>query len=243
MNNEMPVKKRSLPNYTKDEEKFHVFSHAFGVLFGIAMIVIVSLYHENTVQLVAGVLFGLSLVVLYAMSCTYHALSPEGEELKDKEHFQVVDHCSIPILITGTYIPFAMCVLEPAKPGFGWTLLIIVCVLACAITILNIIDLDRFKVFTMIGYFLMGGSLLIGSDILINLLTVEGFILFVAGGLAYIIGAIFYGIGGKNKKWIHSIIPELGGKNKKWMHSVFHVFCILGSVLHCVCVYLYVFQY
>lgn len=48
---------------------------------------------------------------------------------KNKKIFQVVDHCSIPILISGTYVPFALCVLEPAKPGLGWTLFGVVCII------------------------------------------------------------------------------------------------------------------
>jgi hemolysin III len=81
----------------------------------------------------------------------------------------------------------------------------------------------------MIGYFLMGGSLLIGSNILINALTREGLAVFLAGGATYAIGTVFYRLG--------------GGMRIKWMHSIFHVFCILGSVLHCFCVCMYVFKY
>lgn len=228
MSVETSARKSTLPVYSEGEEIFNISSHAFGVLFGIGTIIAISLYYQNTTQLVSGILFGLSLIILYVMSCTYHGLSSQGAEREAKKDFQIVDHCSIPILITGTYIPFALCVLEPTRPGLGWMLLGAVCVVACIIITLNVIDLNRFKVFTMIGYFLMGGSLLLVSDIFIGSLTGEGFALFIAGGVAYSIGAIFYGI---------------GGKSKKWMHSIFHVFCILGSALHCVCICLYVFQF
>ena len=46
-------------------------------------------------------------------------------------------------------------------------------------------------------------------------LTLPGFLLLLAGGITYTIGAVLYGIGGK----------------VKWMHSVFHVFVVLGSAL------------
>jgi hemolysin III len=229
MNNEMSIKKHRLPIYSEGEEFFHVCSHAVGILSGIGMIVTVSLFYQNISQLVSGVVFGLSLIILYAVSCTYHGLSTRGAELEDKKSFQVVDHCSIPLLIAGTHAPFALCILEPAKAGFGWTLFGVACVIACTVTVLNVIDLDRFKVITMIGYFLMGGSLLVGSDILITALTWKGFAIFLAGGAAYSIGAIFYKLG--------------DGMKIKWMHSVFHVFCILGSILHLICICLYVFQY
>jgi len=74
MNAEITAKKCNLPFYSEGEEIFHVASHAFGVLYGIAMISIVSLNHQNATQLISGVLFGLSLIILYAVSCTYHGL-------------------------------------------------------------------------------------------------------------------------------------------------------------------------
>ena len=43
-------------------------------------------------------------------------------------------------------------------------------------------------------------------------------------GIAYTIGAILYGI----------------GKKHKYMHFVFHLFVLLGSILHFLCIYLYV---
>lgn len=222
------VSERRLPSYSQGEEIFNVVSHAVGVLLGIDMIIKNITLHQNTIQLVTGCLFGLSLVILYSVSCTYHGLSPEGKELEEKKKFQVVDHCSIPILIIGTYIPFALAVVEPLDPGLGWTLLGIVTLVGGTIIALNAIDLERFKVITMIGYFLMGGSMLFASNLLISGLTDTGFHLFLGGGVAYSIGAIFYG---------------LGGKKKKWMHSVFHVFCILGSLLHYYCICIYVFGY
>lgn len=229
MNSRVSVKKRSLPFYSEGEETLNVVSHAIGVLIGISMVVTISQYHQNTTQLVSGILFGFSLIILYAMSCTYHGLSRQGAELEDKKKLQVVDHCSIPMLITGTYIPFALCIIEPARPGLGWTLLGIVCTLACIVTVLTIIDLERFKAFIMVGYFVMGGSLFVGAEILFNALTPEGFTLFLVGGATYAIGAIFYRLGGYMRM--------------KWMHSVFHFFCLFGSLLHYFCICLYVFKY
>ena len=49
-----------------------------------------------------------------------------------------------------------------------------------------------------------------------------GFRLLLAGGIAYTVGAVLYGLGIK----------------MKWMHSVFHIFVVLGSILQFLCVYL-----
>ena len=61
-------------------------------------------------------------------------------------------------------------------------------------------------------------------NVIIELLTMKGFILLLAGGLVYTIGAIFYGL----------------GKKHKWMHSVFHIACIVASTLQFFCILLYV---
>ncbi|MDR1643848.1 MAG: hemolysin III family protein [Clostridiales bacterium] len=180
MNSDLTENRGSLPNYSEGEEIFHVCSHAVGVLLGIGMMITVLVCYQNTFQLISGVIFGLSLIILYSVSCTYHGLSAKGPELEDKKNFQVVDHCSITLLIIGTQAPFALCILESAKSGFGWAIYGAVCAIACPVIILNILDLNRFKAVTMIGYFLMGGCLLVGMDILIPALTWQGFALFMA---------------------------------------------------------------
>ena len=52
-----------------------------------------------------------------------------------------------------------------------------------------------------------------------------GTLLLVAGGVAYTLGAIIYGIGSKHR----------------YFHSVFHFFVLAGSILHFFALYLYVF--
>ena len=54
-------------------------------------------------------------------------------------------------------------------------------------------------------------------------LTEPGFYLLLAGGIAYTIGAVLYGIGSK----------------KKWMHSIFHIFVVLGALLQFLSIFLY----
>ena len=54
-------------------------------------------------------------------------------------------------------------------------------------------------------------------------LTSPGFGYLLAGGIAYTIGAVLYGIGAK----------------KRWMHSIFHIFVVLGSFLQFLAILLY----
>lgn len=90
--------------------------------------------------------------------------------------------------------------------------------------ILNAIDLKKYKIFSMICYLGMGWAIIFKVNLLPKLLPTNGLILLIAGGIAYTIGAILYGV----------------GKKHKWMHSIFHLFILLGSLLHFFCILFYV---
>ena len=90
--------------------------------------------------------------------------------------------------------------------------------------VLNAIDLKKYKKFSMICYLGMGWAIIFKASLLPVLLPTSALVLLVAGGIAYTIGAILYGV----------------GKKHKWMHSVFHLFILLGSLLHFFCILLYV---
>ena len=177
--------------------------------------------HHNVYGVVSSAIFGTTLVILYTMSSIYHGLN---EKLKAKKVFQVIDHCSIFLLIAGSYTPFALCTLREYNPTTGWTIFGIIWGLAVLGIVLNAIDLKRYKVFSMICYLVMGWCIIIKGSLLPVLLGTTGFVLVLGGGIVYTIGAILYGL----------------GKKKKWMHSVFHLACVLGSLLHFLCILLYV---
>ena len=218
------LKDRILPAYSKGEEIFNMVSHIVGATIGIVAIVLCSVIaaiHHNGYGVVSGVIFGISLVVLYTMSSIYHGLRPT---CKAKKVFQVIDHCTIYFLIAGSYTPFALCTLREANPVLGWTIFGIIWGLAILGIILNAIDLKKFQKFSMICYLGMGWAIIFKASLLPVLLPTSALVLLVAGGIAYTIGAILYGV----------------GKKHKWMHSVFHLFILLGSLLHFFCILLYV---
>lgn len=218
------LNERILPTYTKGEEIFNMVSHIVGAVMGIAALVLCVIFaavHGNVYGVVSSAIFGTTLVILYTMSSIYHGLN---EKLKAKKVFQVIDHCSIFLLIAGTYTPFALCTLREYSAATGWTIFGIIWGLAILGIVLNAIDLKRYKVFSMICYLVMGWCIIIKGSILPVLLGMAGFILVLSGGIVYTIGAILYGV----------------GKKKKWMHSVFHLACVFGSLLHFLCILLYV---
>ena len=215
---------RILPTYTKGEEIFNMVTHIVGGAMGIVALVlctIMAAIHKNPYGVVSSVIFGVSMVILYTMSSIYHGLN---KELKSKKVFQVLDHCSIFLLIAGSYTPFALCTLREYNTALGWIIFGVIWFFAILGIVANSIDLKKFKVFSMICYLAMGWCIIVKINILPELLGTIGFVLLVAGGIIYTIGAILYGL----------------GKKHKYIHSLFHIFICIGNLLHFLCILLFV---
>ena len=206
---------RILPTYTKGEEIFNMVSHIVGASLGIVAIVlgvIFSSIHGNGYGIASSIVYGITLLLLYTMSSIYHGLKPT---VKAKKVFQVIDHCSIFLLIAGTYTPFTLCTLREYDHNIAWLIFAIIWGLAILGIVLNSIDLKKYKKFSMICYLVMGWCIIVRVDVIIATLGTAGFTLLLLGGIIYSIGAIFYGI----------------GKKRKWMHSVFHLACVLRKFI------------
>ena len=218
------LKDRILPTYTKGEEIFNMTSHIVGAVLGVVATVLCIVFaaiNGNVYGVVSGAIYGVTMIILYTMSSIYHGLSPKRYS---KRVFQVLDHCSIFLLIAGSYTPFALCTLREDNPIIGWTIFGIIWGVAILGIVLNSIDIKKFKVFSMICYLIMGWCIIIKINLLPELLGMPGFILLLAGGISYTIGAVLYGI----------------GKKHKYAHSIFHLFILLGSLLQFLCILLYV---
>ena len=62
------------------------------------------------------------------------------------------------------------------------------------------------------------------STDLVKIIGKPATLLLVFGGISYTVGAIFY----------------MFGKKVKYFHSIFHVFVDIGSLLHFLCILLYI---
>ena len=215
---------RVLPTYTRGEEIFNMTSHIVGAGFGVIVLVIcviVSAIKNNGYGIASSIIYGITMILLYTMSSIYHGLSPK---LKAKKVFQILDHCSIFLLIAGTYTPYALCTLRTYDSATGWGIFAITWIMAIIGITLNAIDLKRYNVFSMICYLVMGWCIIFKINILPQLLGITGFVLLVSGGIVYTIGAILYGL----------------GRTKKYMHSMFHLCICIASVLQFLSIVFYV---
>lgn len=131
------------------------------------------------------------MILLYTMSSIYHGLSAR---IKGKKVLQILDHCSIFLLIAGSYTPFTLCSLMQDNPVTAWIIFGVIWGAAIIGIILNSIDLKHFKKFSMACYLLMGWCIIFKFPALPGLIGTNGCILLVAGGLVYTLGAVLYGV-------------------------------------------------
>lgn len=214
---------RTLPDYTRAEERFNMISHIVGGGMGIAatvLCVVAAALEGNGYGVVSGAIFGGSMVALYTISSVYHGLHGGT----GKKVMQILDHCTIYFLIAGTYTPFCLCTIRQHDPALGWGTFGFVWALAVVGIVLNAIDLKRFQKVSMVLYLGMGWCIILTGKLIVQLLGGAGFALLVGGGVAYTVGAVFYGLGHK----------------RRYIHSVFHLFCLVGSGLHILCILFYV---
>ena len=208
------LKDRELPDYTRGEEIMNTLTHIVGAVLGVVALVTCILQaasHGNVWGVVGSCIYGASLIALYCVSSIYHGMRPGTA----KKVMQIIDHCTIYFLIAGSYTPIVLSALRPVYPGLAWGLLGFVWTLAIVAVVLTAIDLKKYNVFSMICYVGIGWAVLPFMKQTLQVLTMPGFLLLLLGGIAYTVGAVLYGIGGK----------------VKWMHSVFHIFVVLGSGL------------
>lgn len=213
---------RVLPDYSQAEELTNMITHIVGAAVGLAALVACILraaLRGNGMGIVSCAIYGTACVALFTISSVYHGLKPS----MGKKVMQVVDHCAIYFLIAGTYTPVALSALRPVYPGLGWGLFGFQWGLALAACVLTAIDLKKYNAFSMCCYIGMGWAVLPFWRQTRAVMGSAGFALLLAGGIAYTIGSVLYGLGSK----------------RRWMHSVFHVFVVLGAAFQAAAVLLY----
>lgn len=208
------LKDRLLPKYSLSEELVNAISHGIGALFGImvlVMCIVKSVQSQSTLSLIGSIVYGVCMIILYTISSVYHALVPGT----GKKVLQVLDHCSIYILIAGTYTPILLTGFIPHSPVIGWGLLGLQWGVGIFAIVLNAIDLNRFSIFSYTAYIVMGWSIVLVAPQAMALIDHRALLCILLGGISYTVGAILYAIGSK----------------RPWFHSVFHFFVLFGSIL------------
>lgn len=202
------------------EEIANTITHGFGLalaVVGLIVLVAMAIMNGDAMYIAASAIYGVSMVLLYAASTCYHgARSPQ---VKRALHF--ADYAGIYLLIAGTYTPFVLVTFNGS--AFGWTLFATVWTLAITFIILRALIGNRYRPLWVVSFLLMGwmGAVAIGP--LFSLIGWGAVALILGGGLAYSVGVIFFAS--------HRIPHN---------HAIWHVFVMMGSILHFAAVVIYV---
>jgi hemolysin III len=216
----MSLKKIELHKYSLAEELISSISHGVGALLAVAALVVavvLAAIYNNARCVVSVAIYGASLILLYTNSTIYHALRPNA----GKKVFRIIDHCSVFLLIAGTYTPFTLVTL---RGSVGWTLFGVIWGAAVLGIALNAVDMKKFAKFSMVCYLLMGWAIIFAVKPLLAHMAAGGLILLIVGGAFYTFGAVLYVI----------------GRRKKYIHSVWHFFVLAGSIAHYFSILFYV---
>lgn len=215
------MKKITIPKYNLCEELINAISHGLGVALGIVALVLTIVFsakNHSAIGVVSSCIYGTTMIIMYLNSCLYHAFSPK---LKAKKVFRVLDHCDIYLFIAGCYTPYCLCLIGG---GRGWIIFSVIWISALIGVLLNAIDLEKFQIPSTIMYLVMGWMIVFSYSSIKSVLALPGLILLIAGGVAYTVGAVLYGIGAK----------------RRYFHSVFHFFVLAGSILQFLSILIYV---
>jgi len=213
------MKKISNPKYSKKEEKLNVLTHAFGLIMsivGLPFLLLKSLQYNGFWKPLSIIIFGVSLIVLYAASTFYHA----SKDSKLRRKLNIFDHAAIYILIAGTYSPFTIIILDGS---LGWLIFSCTWVFAFVGIILKFFFTGRYDKLSTAMYILMGWQIILAIKPLMNAFSINGLKFLFAGGVFYTVGALLYST-----------------KKITYNHAIFHVFVLLGSTSHFICIYKYI---
>lgn len=224
-NNKKKKGKKPEKVYSPEEERLNIATHIFGAavcgVFGVLMIIKASLgasrgeYGGSAV--VGAAVFTFSLLLTYVMSAIYHGCRPGSTARAVMRRF---DHCSIAVLIAGSYLVYTIVGLinrgtdQPADTVWGIIIASVVGALAVVVIALNGVSVEKFRIFTLAAYIVMGWMVVVRIYHLVLAIGVPAFLLLLAGGIAYTAGVPFYKI---------DKIP--------FNHAIWHMFVLAGSVL------------
>jgi hemolysin III len=192
-------------------ERFNSISHLVGAalaVLGSGLLIVTAARLGDPWKIVSFSIYGAMLVALYVASTLYHSVRGRAKTILQK-----FDHCSIYLLIAGSYTPFALVSL---RGPWGWSLLGAVWTLAVVGILQEIWFAKGARVLSLVIYLLMGWLALVAVTPLWEALTPLGFAWLVAGGALYTVGIIFY----------------VADQRIRHGHGVWHLFVLGGSSCH-----------
>ncbi|TAN30043.1 MAG: hemolysin III family protein [Castellaniella sp.] len=199
-------------------ERFNSISHLVGAVLaviGMVLLIVLGARAGDPWKVVSFSVYGTMLLCLYLASTLYHSLQGRARRVWCK-----FDHCSIYLLIAGSYTPFTLVSL---RGPWGWSLFGTVWGLALVGIIQEIWIAHGKRLLSLALYVLMGWLAAIAAPPLLQALG-RGFLWLAGGGVVYTAGILFYM---NDHRWRHA-------------HGIWHLFVLVASALQYVAVLGYV---
>jgi hemolysin III len=200
------------PKFSVGEEIANSVTHGVGALLsllGTAVLLYRAIRGEGTgIHIASFAIYGAGLFLLHLSSTLYHALHHPGA----KRVFWVFDHCSIYLLIAGTYTPFLLLSLWGR---WGATLLATIWGLTILGIVFKSLYIGRLRKTSVGLYILMGWLIVVAARELWLKVPHKALVYVAVGGLLYTVGVVFYG-------W----------KRMPYHHMIWHLFVLGGSACH-----------
>lgn len=190
-------------------------THGAGAGLALLGTLLLLLNARNFMQVFSFSVYGVSMIALYTSSTLYHCLRTG---IPGRRRLRKLDHCSICLLIAGSYSPICLLALEESC---GRVLLLGVWIFAVAGILLSLLWITAPRWLSAGVYLCMGWLAVFALKPLSAALPLEGMCWLVAGGVLYSVGGVLYAL-----KWPGRNNPRFG------CHEIFHVFILLGSICH-----------
>lgn len=195
-------------------------THGVGAVLAVLGTLLLLLNVQTGLQFTAFAIYGLAMVILYTSSTLYHCLRTG---IHTRRRLRKLDHCSICLLIAGSYTPICLLALNDSC---GQVLLLGVWIFAAAGILLSLLWITAPRWLSAGVYLCMGWLAAFALKPLSAALPLEGMCWLVAGGVLYSVGGVLYAL-----KWPGRNNPRFG------CHEIFHVFILLGSICHYINMY------
>ena len=210
----LPIK--NYRHQTIEEERLNVITHGLGILFtlvAIPLLLVQAAKSESHYAIPTVWVFGAGMLATYLSSTVYHLVT----EPNTKRLWHIIDHICIFLLIGGTYMPLIFRYMPFTDAALFMS--VMWGIIAVGI-VFKLFFTGRFEWLSLTLYIFLGCMLVFAATPLSKTMPFDVFIWIFGGGVAYLIGVVFY-------NW----------RSQRFSHAVWHCFVLMGTVAHYVAVY------
>jgi hemolysin III len=215
-------KEKLLTAQTQNEEIANVLTHGLGLilsLIGCFFLINKVIKNESSLHIASSSFYAIALIATYATSTLYHLCRDRAKKI-----LQRLDHISIYLLITGTYMPISLLVL---KGNMGWALFGVECSFCLVGITFKSIYGHKYAALSGAFYLLMGWLIILAIKPLVISFPSHALAWLFVGGIFYTLGFIFFAL---DRKY-------------HYFHAIWHLFVLAGSFAHFYLISFYVFTF